>query len=238
DGVVWMATDKGLYRYETTTPGKETALPAPLLARGTAVNRTLFLGGAPGAGPRSVELPPYLRRLRLEFAPLSFRAGLRYQTRLDPVDADWSGPSPEPFTELTRLPPGDYTFHVRTLGPNQEVTKETAWSFSVRAPWYQTPWAFLLWVGLAIAALTGYAWLRSRALRQRAARLEARVAEQTVELRRTVDDLRHAHAGLAAANARLEELSLRDELTGIANRRHLRKVLDEEWERAGRLGEP
>jgi diguanylate cyclase (GGDEF)-like protein len=238
DGVVWLATDKGLYRYETTTTGKETALPAPLLARGTAADRTLFLGGAPGAGPQSVELPPYLRRLRIEFAPLSFRAGLRYQTRLDPVDVDWSGPSPEPFTELTRLPPGDYTFHVRTLAPNQEVTKETAWSFSVRAPWYQTPWAFLLWVGLAIAALTGYAWLRSRALRQRAARLEARVAEQTVELRRTVDDLRHAHAGLAAANSRLEELSLRDELTGIANRRHLRKALDEEWERARSLGEP
>jgi diguanylate cyclase (GGDEF)-like protein len=238
DGVVWLATEKGLFRYETITAGQETALPAPLLARGTAADRTLFLGVAAGAGPQSVELPPYLRRLRIEFAPLSFRAGLRYQTRLDPVDVDWSGPSPEPFTELTRLPPGDYTFHVRTLAPNQEVTKETAWSFRVRAPWYQTPWALLLWIGLAIAALTGYAWLRSRALRQRAARLEARVAEQTVELRRTVEDLRHAHAGLAAANARLEELSLRDELTGIANRRHLRKVLDEEWERAQRLGEP
>ncbi len=238
DGVVWLATDKGLYRYETTMPGKEAALPAPLLARGTAAGKTLFLGGGSGAGPQSVELPPYLRRLRIEFAPLSFRAGLRYQTRLDPVDADWSGPSPEPFTELTRLPPGDYTFHVRTLGPNQEVAKETAWSFSVRSPWYQTPWAFVLWIGLAIAAITGYARLRSRALRQRAARLEARVAEQTVELRRTVEDLRHAHAGLAAANARLEEISLRDELTGIANRRRLQQMLNADWERALRLGEP
>ncbi|MEA2604016.1 MAG: hypothetical protein QOF89_5008 [Acidobacteriota bacterium] len=238
DGVVWLATDKGLFRYETTAPGKETALPAPLLAHGTAGGRTLFFGAAPGASPQSVELPPYLRRLRIEFAPLSFRAGLRYQTRLDPIDVDWSGPSPEPFTELTRLPPGDYTFHVRTLGPNQELARETAWSFRVRPSWYQTPWAFVLWFALAIAAVGGYAQLRSRALRQRAARLEARVAEQTVELRRTVEDLRHAHAGLAAANARLEELSLRDDLTGIANRRHLQQMLAEEWSRAERLGEP
>ncbi|HEX3553698.1 MAG TPA: diguanylate cyclase [Thermoanaerobaculia bacterium] len=238
DGVVWLATDKGLYRYETTAPGREAALPAPLLAQGTAGGRTLFSGVAAGARPPSVELPPYLRRLRLEFAPLSFRAGLRYQTRLDPVDADWSGLSPEPFTELTRLPPGDYTFHVRTLGPNHEMAQETSWPFRVRAPWYQAPWAFVLWIGLALAALTGYARLRSRALRQRAARLEARVAEQTLELRHTVEELRHAHSGLAAANARLEELSLRDELTGIANRRHLQQVLDAEWDRARRLGTP
>ncbi len=238
DGVVWLATDKGLYRYETTAPGREAALPAPLLAQGTAGGRRLFSGVAAGARPPAVELPPYLRRLRLEFAPLSFRAGLRYQTRLDPVDADWSGPSPEPFAELTRLPPGDYTFHVRTLGPNHEVAQETSWPFRVRAPWFQTPWAFVLWIALALAALTGYARLRSRALRQRAARLEARVAEQTVELRHTVEELRHAHSGLAAANARLEELSLRDELTGIANRRHLQQVLDAEWDRARRLGRP
>ncbi|HEX4966172.1 MAG TPA: diguanylate cyclase [Thermoanaerobaculia bacterium] len=238
DGTVWISTDKGLYRYETSPAGQETALPPPLLAHGTAGGRTLFFGLAPGASPPAMELPPYLRHLRIEFAPLSFRAGLRYQTRLEPLDADWSGPSPEPFTDLTRLPPGDYTFHVRTLGPNHEVARETSWSFSVRSAWYRTPWAWVLWIALAVAALPGYAWLRSRALRQRAARLEARVAEQTVELRRTVEDLRHAHAGLAAANARLEELSLRDELTGLANRRHFQQVLDAEWDRARRQESP
>jgi two-component system chemotaxis family response regulator WspR len=71
-------------------------------------------------------------------------------------------------------------------------------------------------------------------LRLRAAQLEARVAEQTVELRDTVDELRRAQTDLQDANARLEELSLRDELTGIANRRRLQQVLDAEWSRARR----
>ncbi|HSS75147.1 MAG TPA: diguanylate cyclase [Thermoanaerobaculia bacterium] len=238
DGVIWLCGDDGLYRYAGTSHSQAPALPAPPLAQVTSSGDRLLFGGAPGVAPKAVDLPPYLRRLRIEFAPLSFRAGLRFQTRLEPIDAGWSGPTAEPFAELTRLPPGSYTFHVRTCGPNGEIGPATSWSFRVLAPWYQTPWAIAGWIALAIAALTGYARLRSRALRQRATRLEARVAEQTVELRNTVEELQHAHAGLASANARLEELSLRDELTGLANRRHLRQVLEAEWDRAHRLGTP
>jgi diguanylate cyclase (GGDEF)-like protein len=228
DGVVWLATDKGLVRYEGSPQSGAASLPPPLLTRLTSSDALLF-GGAPGVSPRTVELPPYVRHLRIEFAPLSFRAGLRYQTRLAPLDAGWSAPTTEPFAELTRLPPGEYAFHVRTLGPNGEVGPETGWSFHVRRPWYETWWAITLWVAAALLAVWGYAWLRGRALHQRAARLEARVNEQTVALRSTVEELRRAHADLAAANARLEELSLRDELTGIANRRRLQQALAEEW---------
>ncbi|HTG34644.1 MAG TPA: diguanylate cyclase [Thermoanaerobaculia bacterium] len=228
DGVVWLATDKGLVRYEGTVQSPAMALPPPLLARLTSSGALLF-GGAPGVAPRMADLPPYLRHLRIEFAPLSFRAGLRYQTRLEPLDAGWSAPTAEPFAELTRLPPGAYAFHVRTLGPNGEQGPETGWSFHVRSPWYQTPLALALWLALGLLAVWGYAWLRGRALHQRAARLEARVNEQTLELRSTVEELRRAHDDLGAANARLEELSLRDELTGIANRRRLQQALAEEW---------
>ncbi len=238
DGVVWLCGDDGLYRYAGTSHLNAQALPAPPLAQVTSSGDKLLFGGAPGVAPKAVDLPPYLRRLRIEFAPLSFRAGLRFQTRLEPIDAGWSGPTAEPFAELTRLPPGAYTFHVRTSGPSGEVGPATSWSFRVLSPWYQTRWALAGWIALAIAALTGYARLRGRALRQRAVRLEARVAEQTVELRNTVEELQHAHAGLASANARLEELSLRDELTGLANRRHLKQVLEAEWDRSQRQGAP
>jgi diguanylate cyclase (GGDEF)-like protein len=229
DGVVWLATDKGLCRYEGTFHGPAAAPPAPLLARLTTGGSRLLFGGASGATPKPADLPPYVQHLRIEFAPLSYRAGLRYQTRLDPLDGGWSGPITEPFAELTRLPPGDYAFHVRSVGAGGEVGLETGWSFHVRPPWYKAPWAMALWLAAALLAVWGYAWLRSHALHQRAARLEARVNEQTVELRSSVEELRRAHADLAAANGRLEELSLRDELTGIANRRRLQQALAEEW---------
>jgi diguanylate cyclase (GGDEF)-like protein len=238
DGVVWLAGENGLFRYASSAQDPGTALPAPLLARITTRGDALLFGGAPGAEPPIAELPPNVRRLRIDVSPLSYRAGLRYQTRLDPVDTDWGSPAAEPFAELTRLPPGSYTFHVRTAGPSGEVGPETAWSFSVGQLWYLTPWAVSLWLLVAAAAMSGYVQLRGRALRRRATTLEALVAEQTVELRRKVDDLNHAHAELAGANARLEELSLRDDLTGVANRRRFQQVLNEEWERSRRTGQP
>jgi diguanylate cyclase (GGDEF)-like protein len=62
-------------------------------------------------------------------------------------------------------------------------------------------------------------------------RLESDVRERT-------SDLEAANETLRALNARLEELSLKDELTGIANRRLFDASLDEEWRRAARNRTP
>ena len=238
DGVVWMAAESGLVRFAGSFRGKGEALPAPLLSRMTVGGSSLLFGGAPGAAPQTVELPPDVRRLRIEVGPKSFRAGLRYQTRLEPLDADWGEPAPEPFAELTRLPPGDYTFRVRTVGPQREVSDVTSWPFRVLPPWYQTPWALALWAALAVLGVLGFSGLRGRALALRTARLEARVAAQTEELQRTVAELRRTSMDLETANAQLQELSLQDALTGIANRRRLQQVMEEEWNRARRHGLP
>lgn len=127
---------------------------------------SLVFGGAPGVTPPPAALPPDVRHLRIEIGPRSFRPGLRYQTRIDPLDADWSHPTADPFAEMTRLPPGDYTFRARTIGPNGEVGPETAWPFRVRPPWYLTHWALALWMLAAVLLVIGYSWLRSSLRRQ------------------------------------------------------------------------
>ncbi len=241
DGVVWLGGENGLYRFEGSLRRAGPPLPATRIAGVTLGGKALqYLAPPtrPAAGSAPLELPAEVRRLRIEFAPLSFRAGLRYQTRLDPVDPAWGSPVSEPFAELTRLPAGEYTLRVRTVGPNREVGPETAWSFSVPPPWYASPWAFALWIALAMAGVLGYAGLRSRTLSRRAALLETRIAAQTRELRRTVDELQIAHDELELANERLEELSRKDALTNVANRRHLQEVLEEEWTRARRSRKP
>lgn len=238
DGPVWLATDRGLFRYAGSFRAGGKPLPAPRLARIAVSGGDILFGGAPGNRPGRTELPSDLRRLRIELGPLSYRAGLRFQTWLDPVDSGWGDPAAEPFTELTRLPPGSYSFHARTIGPSGETGPETVWAFRVRPPWYRTPWALALAVGLAVAVLRGFGWLRSSTLSRRAALLEARVAAQTQELRHTLSELQHANDELEVANERLEKLSLQDALTGVANRRRLQQVLEDEWARAQRSRSP
>ncbi|MEA2561977.1 MAG: hypothetical protein QOH06_3481 [Acidobacteriota bacterium] len=231
DGVVWLGGDGGLFRYEGSFRGAGRSLPAPRLARVTVSGKEILFGGAPVLGSDA-------RRLRIEVAPLSFRAGLRYQTRLDPLDSSWGAPAGEPFAELTRLPPDTYTFRVRTVGPSGETSPETSWSFRVLPPWYRTVWALVLGVVLALVLVRGYARFRSRSLHRHAADLEARVADKTRELQRTLDDLQRAHDELEVANERLEDLSLKDALTGVANRRRLQLVLEDEWGRSRRSRSP
>ncbi|MFN7962636.1 MAG: diguanylate cyclase [Thermoanaerobaculia bacterium] len=238
DGVVWLIAENGLYRYAGDPNRATLPLPPPALSAVTnSRNEDLALGPQKPGAPL-LELPPSTGRLRISFAPLSFRPGLRYETRLEPLEETWSPPRPEPVTELARLPPGRYTFRARTLGPSSEAGPATTWSFQVLPPWYETPWAVLLWAALGIALVRGYVRLRHRALRQRAAELEQLVGAQTVELRRTVDELRQTQSQLESANVRLEELSLSDELTGIGNRRRLLPTLEAEWGRAARRCRP
>ncbi|MEO8504939.1 MAG: diguanylate cyclase, partial [Acidobacteriota bacterium] len=240
DGVMWLGGEKGLARYAGAIDRRGEAPPAPLIRRVTLAGELLV--GEDRNGPAAAPaLPPHARRLRIEFAPAAYRVGLRYQYRLDPADREWSRAQAEPFAEFTNLSAGDYALWVRTVDAGGVRSPETAWHFSVRQAWYMTVWAWALWLLLAAAILLFYAWLRTRALAQRAARLEAQVAAKTEELSQSLTELREAQAQvleknrlLESANLRLQAISLHDELTGIANRRHLQNRMAEEWRRGVR----
>jgi diguanylate cyclase (GGDEF)-like protein len=230
DGVIWFASDKGLFRYEPDEASQEIAQAAPLIRRIVAGENQLLYGGA-GSAPDREELRHRFGRMRIEFAPASYRPGVEYQYRLDPVDQAWSDWTTQTFIDYTTLEPGAYTFHLRARGAGTTPSPIVVWTFSVLPPWYRTAWAWMLWVVLAGALVIGFNRIRTRSLRRQAARLKTIVAEQTAELKQTVKLLEDA-------NARLETLSLEDDLTGIANRRSFERSLQDEWNRARRREHP
>jgi diguanylate cyclase (GGDEF)-like protein len=229
DGEVWFASDKGLFRYEPSAAAAAvTPQPPPLIQRVAAgQNQVLFNAVA--------QDEPTLRhnfgRMRIEFAPASYRPGVSYQYRLDPIDQSWSAWTDEPFIDYTTLEANHYTFRVRARGPAMIPGSETLWSFKVLPPWYRTAWAQALLALLAICAVLAVISFRTRTLQRQAERLRARVAEQTAELQDTVKLLE-------AANTQLEALSLEDDLTGIANRRSFERAIADEWNRARRHEQP
>jgi diguanylate cyclase (GGDEF)-like protein len=225
DGVVWFASDKGLFRYDPqAAPAHVPPQPAPLIRRVVAGENRVLTGDA-------VRLPHNFGRIRIEFAPVSYRPGIAYQYRLDPIDTRWSEWSAETFIDYTTLGANDYTFRLRAHGPGLPASEETRWSFSVQPPWYRTMLATALWLLLALGVVLAFIRMRTRTLRRQAERLRAKVADKTAELQQTVQLLE-------AANVQLEALSLEDELTGIANRRSFERALADEWNRARRHEQP
>src|SRR5581483_1947042 len=101
----------------------------------------------------------------------------------------------------------------------------TAWSFSVLPPWYATRTALAVWVIALTAAIMLIVRIRTRALHRQAEILRQRIADRT-------QALNEKNELLEQANARLERLSLVDELTGIANRRYFQRLLGEDWQNA------
>jgi diguanylate cyclase (GGDEF)-like protein len=229
DGVVWFASDKGLFRYEPRArPALVTPQPPPLIQRVVAGKERVLLNDVSQGGTK---LRHNFGRMRIEFAPASYRPGVSYQYRLDPIDAGWSAWTDQPFIDYTTLGPNDYTFHLRARGPAMLVGDETRWSFAVLPPWYRTTWALALLALLVAGVVLAVFRVRTGALRSQAELLRARVAEQTAELQQTVQLLE-------VANTQLEALSLEDDLTGIANRRSFERALADEWNRARRHEQP
>ncbi len=244
DGVTWFFGNNGFFRYEPFAGGLALDQPAPLIRRAaTGENETLF-SGATAAARAAAVLDPAFRRLRIEFAPVSYRPGVTYQYRLEPQDAQWSAWTSQPFIDYTNLAEGSYTFRLRARGAGA-VSDETRWSFSVSPPWYRSGWAYAVWVLLAVAVVLVIVRMRTRALHRQAERLRGLVSAKTDELRQIVEQLRRAQDELMEknelleqANGRLERLSLLDELTGIANRRYFQRALADDWDRAREREQP
>ena len=213
-GVMWASTGPRLYRYETAAP------PQPLVQPPPRIHRVVTADNKPVTAP----LPHSFGRVRIEFAPASYRPGTLYQYRLTPADGTWSAWTAEPFIDYTNLDHGDYTFHVRARGASGETSGETRWSFSVRPPWYRTTTALIAWGMLTALLIAAIVWLRTKTLHRQTDRLRALVDERTEDLRQ--------------ANSHLERLALLDELTGIANRRYFQRALVEDWRNAHAQRQP
>jgi len=230
DGGIWFAADKGLFRFDPAASAAVFASqPRPLIRRAVAgEDRVLFGGVATQREP--VNLRHDFGRIRVEFAPASYRPGVEYQYRLDPIDTAWSKWTADPFIDYTTLAANDYTFRLRARGAGSAPSEEARWSFGVLPPWYATRWAYGLWILLGVVLVLLVIRVRTGALQRQAETLRARVAEQTAELQEAVRQLE-------AANSQLEVLSLEDDLTGIANRRLFERRLADEWNRARRYGQ-
>jgi len=179
-------------------------------------------------------LPPVVRLrnveivendVTFEYAALTFtdESRVRYRTRLQGFDAQWSPHTSDVKIRYTNLPailfPRRYAFEVKARNSDGVWSEPLAYKFSVAPPLWLTWWAAILYVVAAVILLRLSYRLRMEQLRRKNRMLEDLVLARTEEIR-----------------AQARELETVDKMVEIINRELvLENVLDAILQQAMRL---
>jgi len=125
---------------------------------------------------------------------------------MEGLDDDWVEAGTRRYAEYRDLKPGEYTF--RVLGSNDDgVWNEEGASIGIiiNPPWYQTIFAYMFYVLLALVIIFAYIRWRTWRLRKDKEVLEQQVNERTSELREANTLLEEQKEEIMATNTKLEE---------------------------------
>ena len=115
----------------------------------------------------------------VSYSTLDFLPGIRYSSKLEGYDRDWSIPSEQDFVTYRDLPPGKYTLSVRSIDAAGKWSEDAAsLNIRVKPPFYDSAVAWILYVSVVLALL----WLSFRVLKKmNALRNAAEVERQVTE---------------------------------------------------------
>ncbi|MFO7631009.1 MAG: two-component regulator propeller domain-containing protein [Caldilinea sp.] len=138
--------------------------------------------------------------IAFEFAALDYRAPHknRYAYKLEGFDDGWIDASDRRYASYTNLPGGDYFFRLRGSN-NDGVWNEAGVVIPLRVtpPVWETLWFRGIAVALMMGLLAGGVGWRVNNIRVQNRLLAQKVAEQTAELRREIEQRKQAEAALA-----------------------------------------
>ena len=138
-----------------------------------------------------------------------------YRYILEGIDKNWSPITDKITSENYRdLPPGNYNFMVASKGFNGIWSKPAELRFTILPPWWQTWWAYSIFVALFLGLGLVILDYRSKLLKKENRILEERVNERTTELKKTINELENTQSQLIQS----EKMASLGELTaGIAH---------------------
>ncbi|MDQ6647978.1 MAG: GGDEF domain-containing protein, partial [Pseudomonadota bacterium] len=161
----------------------------------------------------SITVPPGHHDLRVDFALLSWthEDESRFRTWLEGYNKAPGAWTTDNFRDMGSLPAGSYVLHIEARDYAGNLSTPILLPITVQAWWWERLWARLLFAALALIAIYVMLRWRMHVLRRGQQALEQRIDARTSEL--------------SIANRQLQELSRRDALTGVFNRRWLMEAL-------------
>ncbi|UIR54688.1 transcriptional regulator [Sphingobacterium sp. SRCM116780] len=130
-----------------------------------------------------IEIPFRDNNIRIHYAmPWFSSTPIEFQYYLEGHSNDWSAWTEDFQKEFTNLQPQQYTFHVRARLPNGQITEQTDLTFTILSPWYQTWWAYLLYIGLFFIALYYFQKKYQQKLKSHQNLIQRKLAEEQSKL--------------------------------------------------------
>jgi signal transduction histidine kinase len=167
--------------------------------------------------PVNLKLPYKQNYLSFQFNLVTYksRANIRYRYILEGIDLKWREVTGQNISENYRdLNPGKYVFKVSGSSSNGIWSKPAEMSFTILPPWWQSWWAYLIYILSFILSITAYTRFRARKLTSDKLQLENLIQIRTKELAQSLEDLKSAQSQLIQS----EKMASLGELTaGIAH---------------------
>ncbi len=180
---------------------------------GKSKDSTLITYGSKG----SVNFRYNENRLSFHYVALDYQNPQlkQYAYRLDGYDKEWITAGTQRIATYTNLSPGDYTFRVKASNSDGVWNEQgVSFSFIILPPWWKTWWAYALYILIGALAVWSFTVYRSRKLRRANLKLEDKVERRTIQLNKSLEDLKSTQSQLIQS----EKMASLGELTaGIAH---------------------
>lgn len=178
DGTLLFGTFGGVLAVRPAAPARAGAAVAPpritdVLIDGSpaaGIDGVARLLGSRSQSGAAIELPHDRNSIEIFFSNMDYaRASSSFfMYRLEGADTRWRTATDAPRASYSNLPPGRYTFRVRSMTADSRWSADTVVALTVLRPWWARWWAWLIYASAAsaLAAYLYLLWLRGFKLRQ------------------------------------------------------------------------
>lgn len=151
---VFIAAEKGFFHlnYAAYRRSKQPLEVLIRMVKSTTLSNGLIYGGhaQEQASNNKSQIKYKGNSFHFEFSSTLFaqQQNTVYSYRLKGFDKEWSAWSYKTEKDYTNLPAGNYSFEVKCRNSVDNESKVSSFSFTILPPWYQTIWAYLLYVAV------------------------------------------------------------------------------------------
>ncbi|MEO5648916.1 MAG: two-component regulator propeller domain-containing protein, partial [Ginsengibacter sp.] len=141
--------------------------------------------------PQNLRLPYNKNVLQFQFTEMSTGRvdSTTYAYILEGLDEKWITTTDDHTQTYLNLAPGKYIFKVRSKWSGGKWSEPSLMPFTISPPWYNTWWAYLIYIVGGLILLRLYLNFRSRKLKRENKILEEKVTQRTEELQQSYNNV-------------------------------------------------